>query len=151
MSMLAYIASRFWQTVVYSASDLLSLRVSPMWNLLVPLCGRTGGGRVRACWFYMPSLSTPFRSATIINWQWFGRTSNAYRSQSWLFSYPLFAASLFLLISLNLTVHLPCLGNEDHCTPDFNHWDTDLAGSSCHWLFADTAAVLALGGTGWLE
>ena len=56
-----------------------------MRNLLVPLCGRTGGGRVRACWFYMPSLSTPFRSATIINWQWFGRTSYAYRSPSWSF------------------------------------------------------------------
>ena len=62
------------------------LSISLVRNLLVPLCGRTGGGRVRACWFYMPSLSTPFRSATIINWQWFGRASITSRSPSWSFN-----------------------------------------------------------------
>ena len=151
MSLLAYIASRFWQTVVYSASDLFSLRVNSMWNLLVPLCGRTGGGRVRACWFYMPSLSTPFRSATIINWQWFGRTSIAYRSQSWLFSYPLFVVPPSLLVCPNNTIPPLCFGNADHCSPDFNHWGIGLAWPCCHWLFVDDAAVLALGCTGRLE
>ena len=84
LSMLTYIVSWFWQTKRIAYQVLIFfLSISLVRNLLVPLCGRTGGGRVRACWFYMPSLSTPFRSATIINWQWFGRTSNAYRSQPW--------------------------------------------------------------------
>lgn len=38
-------------------------------------CGRTGGGRLVRAGSLDPSLSTPSRSATIINWQWFGRTS----------------------------------------------------------------------------
>ena len=51
----------------YSASGFIHLSITFMRkNLLVPLCGRTGGGRVRACWFCMSSLLTPFRSATII-------------------------------------------------------------------------------------
>ena len=84
MSLLTLMVSRFWQTDSYSASGFILLSILRMRkNLLVPLCGRTGGGRVRACWFCMSSLSTPFRSATIINWQWFGRTSYTYRSRSW--------------------------------------------------------------------
>ncbi len=35
-----------------SASEFAFLSITLMCkNLLVPLCGRTGGGRVRACWF----------------------------------------------------------------------------------------------------
>jgi len=57
----------------------------------------------------------------------------------------LFALFPSLLLYLNNPVLLPCFGNEDPCTPDVNDGDTDLAGPGCYWLFADDAAVLALG------
>ena len=74
MSLLAYIASRFWQTADPARYIKFLLYV------VEPSCppffyGRTGGGRFMRAGSLDPSLSTPSRSATIINWQWFGRTS----------------------------------------------------------------------------